>query len=101
MAQLGIEHVVIDGCLEIDVAVDVHTDETACAGGVGEWHLLVGGADERCVTAVTLVGLAVGRTIVQFGCRDEILQHNLLPLGNLVELVEIDERKRGETEVQV
>ena len=46
MAQLGIERVVLDGCLEIDVAVDVHADETACAGGVGEGHLLVGGADE-------------------------------------------------------
>ena len=47
------------------------------------------------------VGFAVGRTVFQVGRRHQILQHNLLPLRNLVELIEVDKCKRGESEVQV
>ena len=65
--QLGIELVVIDGCVEVDVAIDAHTDETARAGGIDEWHRLVGGADERGIATAHGVGLAVGWAIAQIG----------------------------------
>ena len=39
------------------------------------------------------IGLAVGWTILQIGGGNQVFQHNLLALGDLVELVEVDERK--------
>ena len=50
---------------------------------------------------MTRIGLAVWRTILQVGGRHEILQHDLLPLGDFVELVEVDQGKRGQAQVQV
>ena len=47
------------------------------------------------------VGLAVGWTVFQLGSREQIFQHNLLALGNLVELVQIDESEAGQSEVEV
>ena len=48
-----------------------------------------------------LVCLAVGWAVFQVGSRHEVLQDDLLSLGNLVELVEVDECEGGEAEVQV
>ena len=50
---------------------------------------------------MTGVCLAVGWAILQVRSRYEILQYNLLALGDLIELVEVDESKRRQTEVQV
>ena len=47
------------------------------------------------------VCLAVGRPVFQVSGRHEIFQHDLLPLGNLVKLIKVDEGKRGQSEVQV
>ena len=41
--------------------------------------------------------LAVGWAVFQIGGRYEILQHDLLALGDLIKLVEVDERKRGQS----
>ena len=50
---------------------------------------------------MTGIGLAVRWAIFQIGGRYEILQHDLLALGDLVKLIEVDQRKRGQTQVQV
>ena len=50
---------------------------------------------------MTRKSLAVRWAIFQIGGRYEVLQHDLLTLGDLIELIEIDERKRGQTQVQV
>ena len=47
------------------------------------------------------IGLAVGWAILQIGGRDKIFQYDLLALGDLVELVEIDQREGGQSQVQV
>lgn len=67
VTQLCKDLVVIEGRLEIDVAVNADADEAARAGGVGQRVLLVGGGDERGVAAVLLIGFAVGWAIFQFG----------------------------------
>ena len=50
---------------------------------------------------MTRISLAVWRTILQIGGRNEVLQDDLLALGNLVELVEVDERKGSQSQIQV
>ena len=50
---------------------------------------------------MTRIGLAVRRTVFQVGGRYEVLQYHLLSLGYLIELVEIDQCERGQSEVQV
>ena len=99
--QLSIELFVLDGRGEVDVALDVDADEASAAAGVGQGHTLVGGADERRIAAVAGIGFAVGRAVLEVGGGDEVLQHNLLALGYLVELVEVDEGEAGQAEVQV
>ena len=76
-------------------------DKPAAAAGICQWRTFVRGADERGIAAMAGIGLAVRWTVLQVGGRHEVLQHNLLTLGNLVELVEIDECKRRQPEVQV
>ena len=81
--------------VEVDAAPVgyVHTDEAAASRGVRQGLLLVGGANERGVAAIELDGLAIGRTELHVGRRQQVLQHNLLRRGGLVELVDIDECK--------
>ena len=99
--QLRIELVVLHRRLEVDVSLSNHTDETARAAGVNEWCLVVGGANERRIATMAAIGLAVWWAVFQIGCRHEVFQHNLLALGNLVKLVEVDKCKRRQSEVQV
>ena len=101
LLQLGVELAVVQGVLEVDDVGHLHADEAARAGGVGEGFLLVGGAYERGVASVLLVGLAVGWAELHVGRRQQVFQEHLLAGGGLVELVDVDERKRGEAEVQV
>ena len=99
--QLGIELVVLHGCLEVDAAFHLHTDETPRPRGIHERHRIVGSANERGIAAMTGICLAVGRAVLEVGGGNEVLQHDLLTLRYLVELVEIDERERGQSQVQV
>ena len=87
--------------LEVDVASNAHTDEAPRTRGIHQWLLLVRGTDERGVTAIQLDGLAIRRTELHVGRRQQILQHNLLRRAGLVELIDVDQRKRGERDVQV
>ena len=88
---------------KIDVLAsgNAYADETARTRRVHQWLLLVGGTNERGVASVLLDGLAVRRTELHVARRKQILQHNLLRRGGLVKLVDIDERKRGQRDVQV
>ena len=99
--QLRIELRIVNRCLKIDVTLHVHTDKPSAATGIRQWRAFVCGADERSITTMTRKGPAIGWAILQIRGRYEIFQHNLLALGDLVELVEIDEGKRGQTQVQV
>ena len=99
--QLCIELLIFDGRREVDIALHRHADEPTASAWVGQGRALVGGADERGIAAVAGVGLAVGRAVFQVGGRHEVFQDNLLPLGDLVELVEVDEGEAGQAEVQV
>ncbi len=99
--ELGIELVVLNRRQEVDVTVDADTDEATGTRGIRQWHLLVGGADERGIAAVRGIGLAVRRTVFQVGRRDEVLQHDLLALCHTVELIEVDQRERRQPEAQV
>ena len=99
--QLGIKLTVVHRRLEVDVALDGDANEPSATRRVCQRHRLVGGANERGVAAMTGIGCAVGRTVLQVARRHEVLQHDLLPLGDLVELIEVDQRKRGQPEVQV
>ena len=48
-----------------------------------------------------LHGLAVGRPELDVGRRQQVFQQHLLALRHLVELVDVDQRKRRQSEVQV
>ena len=87
--------------LEIDVSCDAHTDETTRTCWVNEGLHLVGCADERGIATELLDGLAVRRAELHIARRQKILQDNLLRAGSLVELVDIDERKRSKGDVKV
>ena len=47
------------------------------------------------------IGRTVRRTVFQVGGGYEIFQHNLLALGYLVKLIEVDKGERRQTQVQV
>ena len=62
MKGLGKELLVVEVVFEIDVSCHTHTNETARTGWVNEGLHLIGGADERGVTAILLDGLAIRRS---------------------------------------
>ena len=80
---------------------NTHTDEPSRTRGIHQWLLLIGGADERGIASILLDGLTVGRAELHVARRQQVLQHNLLRVGGLVELVDVDERKRRQRDVQV
>ena len=103
MQGLGIELAMFEIIRKVDVLAcrNAHADETSRTRGIHQWLLLIGGADERGITTILLDGFAVGRTELDVGRRQQIFQHNLLRVGGLVELVDVDERKRRQRNVQV
>ena len=99
--QLGIELRIVDGCLKINITLHTYTDKPSATAWIGQRGTLIRRTDKRGIAAMTRIGLAVRWAIFQIGGRYEILQHDLLTLGDLIELIEIDERKRGQAQVQV
>ena len=80
---------------------NAHADETSRPRGINQWLLLIRGAYKRSITTILLDGLAVGRTELDVARRQQVLQHDLLRVGGLVELIDVDQRKRGQRDVQV
>lgn len=99
--QLGIELAMVEVVFEVDVASALHTDEPSAARGVHQWLHLVGGADERGVALILSDGLAVGWAELHVACREQVFQDDMLAGGGLVELVDVDQSKLRESEVQV
>ena len=91
----------IVGKVDILVLGDAHTHKTARTCGVNQRLLLVGGAYQGGIAADQLDGLAVGRTEFYVGRRQQIFQYDLLCVGCLVKLIDIDQGKGGECDVQV
>ena len=91
----------VDGVAEVDVASHPHTDEPPRTRRIHQGLLLIGGADERGVAAILLDGLAIGRTELHVAGAQQVFQHDLLAVGGLVELVEVDDGKRGQCDIQV
>ena len=99
--RLGKELIMIEIVLEIDMTRHTDTDETTRTRGIDKRLQLVSSADKRGITAIEFDGLAVRRTELDIARRQQIFQHNLLRRGSLVELIDIDEGKRGEGDIQV
>ena len=93
----------VDVVCKVDVlaAWDAHADESALTRRIHQRLHLVGGADERGVAAILFDGLAVGRTELHVARRQQVFQHNLLRVGGLVELVDIDQGEGGQGDIQV
>ena len=101
LEQLGVDLSVKKVVGEVDVARDVHADEASGTRGICKGLGLVGGTNERGIATVLLIGLAVWRTELHIGCGEQVFQEDLLTGGGLIELVDIDECKAGEAEVEV
>ena len=88
---------------EIDVLAsrNAHADESTRTCGVYQRLRLVGGTNERGIATILLDGLAIRRTELHVARRQQIFQYDLLSISGLVKLVDIDERKRGQRDVQV
>ena len=86
---------------EVDVLAsrNAHADESAGASRINQRLQLISGTDERGIAPVLLDGLAVRRTELHIARRQQVLQHNLLRIGGLVELVDVDERERSDGDV--
>ena len=93
----------VDRILKVDVLAvgDAHADKATASRGIHQRLLLVRGADERCIAAELLDGLAVGRTELHFCRRQQVLQYDLLRIRCLVELVDVDQRKHRQRDIQV
>ena len=101
MQGLGIELAMVQVVCEVDVLAsrNAHADEAAGASRINQRLQLISGTDERGIAPVLLDGLAVRRTELHIARRQQVLQHNLLRIWRLVELVDIDERERSEGDV--
>ena len=86
---------------KIDVLAswNAYADEAARTRGINQRLLLVGGADKRGVASILFDGLAIRRTELHVARRQQVFQHNLLRVGGLIKLVDIDERKRGQRDI--
>ena len=86
---------------EVDVAIHAHTNESSRTCWIHQGLQLVGCTNKRGVSTILLDGFAVWRTELHIARRQQIFQHNLLRVGGLIKLVDVDEGKRGKGDVQV
>ena len=80
---------------------NAHTDKSAGACRINQRLQLIGGTYERGIATILLDSLAIRRTELHVARRQQVFQHNLLRIGGLVKLVDVDKRKRGQRDVQV
>ena len=101
MEGLGKELIMIEIILEIDIAIYTHTDESTTSRWIDEGFQLVGGTNKRGVATILLDGLAVRWTELHIARREQILQHDLLRVRRLIELIDVDKGKRGQSNIQI
>lgn len=92
--RLGEELAVVGLHAHVDGTGQLHPDETAVAGGVGEDVVDVARGDEGCRARELLHMTAVGTLDLHRGQLDDVLQEALLHRGgDLVEFIEVDDEK--------
>lgn len=73
LKQLGVDLTVDEVVGEVNVARDVYADEATGAGGIGKGLGLIGGANERGIAPILLVGLTVWRTELHISGGEQVL----------------------------